>query len=74
VKKILAHACDQLLKPPGERDLDRQDAVVLSQLCNTRLRALDTERRTVEHDDLLQRLEELEETATRLKNEATWSR
>jgi hypothetical protein len=74
VKQILAHACDQLLKPPGERDLDRQDAVVLSQLCNTRLRALETERRTVEHDDLLQRLEELEETAARVKSGATWSR
>jgi hypothetical protein len=74
VKEILAHACDQLLKPPGERVLDRQDAVVLSQLCNTRLRALETERRTVEHDDLLQRLEELEAAAAKVTSGAIWAR
>jgi hypothetical protein len=74
VKQILADACSQLLKPPGERDLDRQDAVVLSQLCNTRLRALETERRTVEHDDLLQRLEELEAAAVKVTSGAMWTR
>jgi hypothetical protein len=74
VKEILSFACDQLMKPPRDRDLDRQDAVVPSQLCNTRLRALETERRTIEHDELLERLEGLEEVAAKVKSGVTWTR
>ncbi len=68
IKAMLSDLTDKVLA--GELETGR--AAVANQLINTRLRAVEVERKVRETDDLLERLERLE--ATREQGGNTWRR
>jgi|SRR5215203_3149263 hypothetical protein len=60
VKILLADLINRVLKTEGAEDIETGRAAVANQLINTRLRAIEVERKVKETDELLARLEELE--------------
>jgi hypothetical protein len=55
-------------------ELETSPAAVANQLINTRLRAIEQERRVRETEDLEARIEALEEVAERERNKSNWRR
>jgi hypothetical protein len=60
VKTLLAGLTNRVLKVEGAEDLETGRAAVANQLINTRLRAIEVERKVKETDELEKRIEALE--------------
>jgi hypothetical protein len=63
VKTLLADLINRVLKAEGAEDLETGRAAVANQLINTRLRAIEVERKVKETDELAERIEALERTS-----------
>src|SRR5215212_8188420 len=60
IKNLLADLTERVLKAEGVEPLETGPAAVANQLINTRLRALEVERKAKEAEDLESRIEALE--------------
>jgi precorrin-6x reductase len=72
VKILLADLINRVLKTEGAEDIETRRAAVANQLINTRLRAIEVERKVKETDELLARLEELEAAQGARNGARTW--
>ena len=61
IKALLAILTDRVLKEEGTKPLETGPAAVANQLINTRLRAIEMERKIREQEELEERLEALED-------------
>jgi len=72
IKTLLSDLTDRVLGGVGVEPLETGRAAVANQLINTRLRAVELERKIKETDDLEARLEELERAAEEQKGGQRW--
>jgi hypothetical protein len=72
IKTLLAELTNRVLKAEGTEPLETGPAAVANQLINTRLRALEAERKAKETEDLEARIEALERTQEREKGAPKW--
>jgi hypothetical protein len=72
IKALLSDLTDRVLGGEGAEALETGRAAVANQLINTRLRAVELERKIKETDDLEARLEELERAAEEQKGGQRW--
>lgn len=67
IKALLSDLTDRVLKAEGTEPLETGPAAVANQLINTRLRAVEIERKVKETDELEARLEALEQAGEHRK-------
>jgi hypothetical protein len=72
VKELLATLTSRVLKAEGIEPLETGPAAVANQLINTRLRAIELERKAKETEDLEARIEALERTQGQQKGVRPW--
>ena len=72
VKALLAELTARVLKEEGTEPLEPGPAAVANQLINTRLRAIEQERRVKEQEDLEARIEALERAQEGRKGARPW--
>ena len=72
LKTLLSDLTDRVLGGEGVEPLDTGKAAVANQLINTRLRAVELERKIREAEDLEARLEALEQAAEQQKGARKW--
>jgi len=72
IKDLLKDLTNRVLKAEGAEPLETGPAAVANQLINTRLRALEQERRNRETEDLEARIEALERANEREKGVRPW--
>lgn len=72
IKALLSKLTDRVLGGEGAEPLETGRAAVANQLINTRLRAVEVERKIRETEELEQRLEELERLLEDQKGERRW--
>jgi hypothetical protein len=63
IKRLLSELTDRVLKAEGSEPLETGPAAVANQLINTRLRAIEVERKVKETEELEERIEALEHTS-----------
>jgi hypothetical protein len=63
IKRLLSDLADRVLGKEGTEALETGRAAVANQLINTRLRAIEVERKVKETDELEKRIEALERTS-----------
>lgn len=72
IKDLLSELTDRVLGVEGTEPLGTGAAAVANQLINTRLRAAELERRLREEEELLVRIEQLEQAAEQQKGGRRW--
>src|SRR5215210_8854145 len=72
VKALLSDLTERVLGGKGVEQLESGRAAVANQLINTRLRAIEQERKNKETEDLEARIEALEERANRERGQRPW--
>ncbi len=72
IKTLLADLTARVLKEEGAEPLETGPAAVANQLINTRLRAIEIERKVREQEELLERLETLEAALENRKGGNWW--
>jgi hypothetical protein len=72
IKTLLADLTARVLKEEGAEPLETGRAAVANQLINTRLRAVEQERKIKETEELEERIEALEQTQDREKEARKW--
>ena len=72
IKTLLADLTARVLKEEGAEPLETGPAAVANQLINTRLRAIEQERRLKETEELEERIEDLERSQDREKGARKW--
>ena len=72
IKDLLADLTARILKEEGAEPLETGPAAVANQLINTRLRAIEQERKNRETEDLERRIEALEHAHNREKGARPW--
>jgi hypothetical protein len=72
IKDLLATLTARVLKEGGVEPLETGPAIVANQLINTRLRAIEQERKIRETEDLEARIEALERAQERRKGGSRW--
>ena len=74
IKALLSDLTERVLGGEGVETLEVGRAAVANQLINTRLRAIEQERKNKETEDLEARIEALERTHEREKGASPWRR
>ncbi len=74
LKALLSDLTERVLGGEGVEQLESGRAAVANQLINTRLRAMEQERKNRETEDLESRIEALERTREREKGARPWRR
>jgi hypothetical protein len=74
LKILLSELTDRVLGTEGTKPLGTGAAAVANQLINTRLRAVEIERKVRDQEEILERIEALERAAEVQKGAAPWHR
>lgn len=74
IKRQLQDLTSRVLKEEGVDPLATAPAAVANQLINTRLRAIELERKVREQDDVLERIAALEDQDRERRGYGTWAR
>lgn len=72
IKRLLSELTGRVLKAEGAEPLETGPAAVANQLINTRLRAIEQERKNRETEDLEARIEALERASEAKKGAGRW--
>jgi len=72
IKRLLENLTNRVLKVEGVEPLETGPAAVANQFINTRLRAIEQERKNRETADLEERIERLEQVHEREKGARPW--
>ena len=72
IKRLLSELTDRVLKAEGKDPLETGPAAVANQLINTRLRAIELERKMRETEEVEERLEALERAAFERRRDELW--
>jgi hypothetical protein len=72
IKRLLSELTERVLKAEGVEPLETGPAAVANQLINTRLRAIEVERKVKETEELAREIEELREAVEGRRGDSRW--